>query len=90
MKKTALTIASSLIISGSFMFSPTQSNAEELTDSNSSGVIDLNNLEKLEESGDVKVTINKLTYDEFIENRAKAKGITIEQAKEIYKNPNIL
>ncbi|MBG9541623.1 hypothetical protein ABE29_02020 [Cytobacillus firmus] len=70
------------------MFSPTQSNAEELTDSNSSGVIDLNNLEKLEESGDVKVTINKLTYDEFIENRAKAKGITIEQAKEIYKNPN--
>lgn len=89
MKKSTLSIVSSLALCGTLLINPSISNGEELNKEKNYGVIDLNNIDKLVQSTDANVTIKEITYEEFIQGRAEEKGISIKQAKKMYKNRNV-
>lgn len=82
LKKVLLGVFASLLI---FSLNPSHSSASSLESVNS-GVINLDDLEELEANG--QVTIEELTYDEFIQEIAQEEGISIEQAQQIHKDPN--
>lgn len=85
MKKVFIVFFCTLFLLVGISMSPAQaSTSTSLENQNigNSGVIDLNNLEELEKTGEV--TVRELTYEEFLQNRAIARGITLEEARELY------
>lgn len=62
---------------------PSTSLAQEFNGENQ-GVIDLNNIEKLEKTGEI--TTKEVTYEEMINDISQSKGISKEKAKELHPN----
>jgi len=84
MKKVFLVFIATLLLLVTFSMSPALANASS-TDSEQntlSGVINLNNLEELEKTG--QVTVRELTYEEFLEDRAKEYELSLEETRELY------
>lgn len=85
------TLGLALLISGvglnpAAAASPTKSIPDAAQEKARSGVIDLNNLDELVESGEV--TVEEVTYEEMIANIAQNQGISKKQARS--QNPNLL
>lgn len=85
MKRIVVTLFSLIMILFVFSVNPLSSNASSLEPHNS-GIINLDDLEVMEEEG--KVVVEELTYDEFIQEMANENGVSIEKARNVYKNPN--
>lgn len=85
MKKVFLVFIATFLLLVTFSMSPALANASSTeSDQNPalSGVINLNNLEELEKTG--QVTVRELTYEEFLEDRAKEYGLSLEETRELY------
>lgn len=85
MKKVFLVFIATFLLLVTFSMSPALANASSPeSDQNKalSGVINLNNLEELEKTG--QVTVRELTYEEFLQDRAKENGLSLEETRELY------
>lgn len=69
-----------------FTLFPSLSSASASGSTTSSGVIDLNNLEQLKESGEV--TDRELTYEEMIQFISSNEGIAENKVREMHPDPN--
>lgn len=80
MKKVLSVVLGFILILGVFSFNPSSSSAA----GNNQGVIDINNLDELEKTGEI--TIKEVTYDEMINTISSSKGITKAEAKKLHPN----
>ncbi|STO53252.1 hypothetical protein [Exiguobacterium aurantiacum] len=82
-KVFASSLCASMLIIGGVFINPdeTQASSSKSTSSVSNlELIDLNNLEDLEKTGNV--TVEEVTYDQFVTETAEQKGLSKEKLKE--------
>ncbi|MEK4630305.1 hypothetical protein MKZ17_19190 [Solibacillus sp. FSL R7-0682] len=85
MKRSVITFVSFFMVLSLFLVSPSKPEATSLEPI--SGSFNLDDLELMEEKGEV--IVEELTYEEFIQERAADKGISITEARKMYKNPYV-
>ncbi|WP_214831019.1 hypothetical protein [Exiguobacterium sp. s56] len=86
-KVFASSLCASMLIIGGVFINPdeTQASSSKSTSSVSNlELIDLNNLEDLEKTGNV--TVEEVTYDQFVTETAEQKGLSKEEVKRIHPN----